>query len=271
MMRTEDRTWIVCAVIALGLVVQSTAWAQSSSRAAGRPAYTSTDDLTDVRPFDAWITDCVITEGVDIEPDVRWGNNDAFNVLNVDARLAVWAAPNLEVGGVFGLTSIDFDSNVLDDTTGASDLTLYGRYRFSGGPGSDDPTFAGGMLFDIPVGDEDVLEGTFDFALFGAFRSSLANGVDVFANASIESLEPRFVNDRENGIRLGGGAIVPITEEWAFIGEGNLGTADDSLTLTGGFDYELPPGGHLRLALTVGLDDGSDDIAFTAGFAIPVY
>lgn len=270
MMRMEDRTWIVCAVLALGLLAQSPAGAQSQSRDNARPAYTSTSNLNDVRPFDAWIRDCVVTEGVDIEPTVRWGNGDGYNRLMVDAQLAVWAASGLEVGGKFGFSSVDFDGPA-DGTTGPNDLSIYGRYQFLGGPGSTDPTLAGGLIFDLPVGDEDVGAGTFDFTLFGAFRASLSNGVDVFANAGIESLERPFFDDRENGVRLGGGAIIPLTEEWAFIGEASLGTANDTFDLIAGFDYELPPGGHLRTALTVGVDDGSDDIAFTAAFAIPVY
>lgn len=271
MMRTEDRTWILCAALALGLLAQTPVWAQTQTRDSARPAYTSTSNLNDVRPFEAWIRDCVITEGVDIEPTVHWGNNENLNALTVEALLAIWAADAFEVGGSFGFRSVDFDNSQLDGTTGPTDLTVYGRYRFTGGTDSDDPVFSGGLLFDLPVGDEDVFASTFDFSLFGAFRTSLPSGVDVFANAAIESLELPVIDDRENGVRLGGGAIVPLTEEWAFIGEGSLGTTDDTFTLTGGFDYELPPGGHLRLALTVGLDDGSDDIGFTAAFAIPVY
>jgi hypothetical protein len=230
-----------------------------------RPAYTSTADLTDVRPFKAWIEDAVTTEGVDIEPRLSWANGDFYNALYVDALTAVWVTQGVEVGGSLGI--ISFDPDVGDGSTSANDVTLYGRYVFD-----NVPKFATGLKFDIPVGDEDVGAGTFDFEVFGAYRQSLANGMDVHANVALESLERGFgADDRDNGIRIGGGIIAPLTTEVAALGELNIGTADDTFLLIGGADWELPPGGHLRGGLSLNLDNGSEDFRLFVSFAIPVY
>lgn len=231
-----------------------------------RPAYTSTADLSDVRPLVAWIEDAVTTEGVDIEPRLSWGKGGSFNRLVVEALTAVWVTQGLEVGGVLGLTS--FDPDFGSGSTGANDVTLYGRYVFN-----QQPNFAAGAKFDIPVGKEEVGQSTFDFSVFGAYRQTLGNGMGVHANVAMESLEfERFGgSSRENGLRVGGGVIVPVTTEISALGELSIGTADDTFLIIGGMDWELPPGGHLRGGLLLNADDGAEDFRIFVSFSIPVY
>ena len=246
----------------LGLVFLVAAPAAAQERTSA--AYTSTSDLGDVRPFQAWITDATFTRGVDIEPELRFQDFDGASVLVAGARAAVWASDDLEAGGQWGFASIDPENG--DGETGLRDLGAYARYRL---PVQAEFDAAVGAAFTLPVGSEDVRAGNFDFRGFGALRYDVDGNLTLIGSAGLESVE--FGNDRELGLFLGGGTIVPITEELATIAELNLSTATDVARLTGGLDYELPPGGHLRGAIALGLDDDAPNFELILGFAIPVY
>ena len=227
-------------------------------------AYTTTSDLRDVRPFDAWITDATFTPGVDIEPVLSFGDLDGGSTIEAGALAAVWVREGLEVGGRWGFRSLDPERG--ESRSGLQDLGLYTRYRL---PLEVDADVALGTELKLPVGDEDVGEGNLDLEVFGAMRYDVDGDLTVLAHAGIQSIE-RF-DDREAGILLGGGVLVPMTEELALISELTLATAEDDAAVTAGVDYELPPGGHLRAGLSLGLDDGAPDLELRLGFAIPVY
>ena len=260
---------LLCVGVSLAVFPLSVA-AQTQTRTADRPAYTSTEDLNDVRPFQAWIQDAVITEGVDLEPVVEFSNLDFASILFAGARTDYWIRPDLEIGARYGVVHLDptdFNGQRVEAETGASDLLLYTRYLFPVQEGL--PRVAIGAGFDLPIGSEKVQQGTFDFLGFVAARHEIVNGVELLGNAGIESLERR--GKRENGLRLGGGAIIPLTDELAGIAEFAIGTAGEFAAISGGVDLELPPGGHLRGAISIGLDDGAPDYQLLFGLAIPVY
>lgn len=251
------RTILATASACLLLASAASAQMQSSS------AYTTTDDLSDVRLFLGWIPDATFTRGVDVEPWLRWGNYDRLSTISAGALAGVWVNEDLEVGGRWGFTSFDHDD--FGEESGLNDLTLYGRYRL---PLEVDPVVAVGGEFTLPVGDDDIGQGNFDFHVFGAMRYDVEGAVTLTAHAGIESVDRR---DREAGIRLGGGVIAPMTEELALVAELSLTTAYDWAAVLAGVDYELPPGGHLRAALALGLDDAAPDVELLLGFSIPVY
>lgn len=250
---------IACALLLVAWPATVVAQMQTSS------AYTTTDDLSDVRPFQGWLRDATFTPGVDLEPVLEIGNWDDFTTVFAGAQAAFWTTRDVELGGRFGV--VNFDSDNGGSESGVSDLRLYGRYRL---PIDSAATYAVGSSFDLPIGDEDVFESTFDFAFFGAMRYTVPDGVAILARVGIESLE-RGRDNRESGIFLGGGALVPVTEELAIVAEFDLTTAVDFAAITGGVDFELPPGGHLRAAIALGLDDQAPDVELRLGFAIPVY
>jgi hypothetical protein len=235
------------------------------SSAQRRSAFTTTDDLRDIRPFQAWITDATFTEGVDVEPVAELGSGDGYARQFYGANAAFYVARSLEMGARFGLSRLDPDG--LDVRTGASDLRLYGRYRID--MRNEALDFGAGAWFDVPLGKEEVGGETFDFSGFAAVRYRLSSGVGLLASGGLLSVEER--SGRDTGIFLGGGSIFPITEELALIAEFNFNTTSNFTAITGGVDYELPPGGHLRGALSLGLEDGADDVRLFFGFVIPVY
>lgn len=228
-----------------------------------KPAFTTTDDLSDVRPFQGWFTDATITEGVDVEPELQFGNGDFFTRLFAGARVAAWVRPNLEVGGQLGIVNYDFES--AGSETGLSDLRTYARYRLL----DSEVDFSVGGVLDLPTGSEDAGQSRLDLLLFVATRVPVGGGNEFTGSAGIENLDGP---DRETGVVLNGGLIVPVAEEVAVVGELNIRTAyDTAATLSAGIDYEMPPGGHLRGGIAVGLNNNSEDVALFASFAIPVW
>ena len=157
------RSLICCAlflVLAAPVSAQDTEYRSSA-------AYTTTGDLSDVRPFQAWVTDAVITEGVDIEPELRFQDFDFASRLVFGARAAVWVSERVEAGGRWGFST--FDPERGDSETGLNDLDVYARYRF---PVRGEVDLAGGMEFGLPVGKDTIGAGTFDFRAFTASRLS---------------------------------------------------------------------------------------------------
>ena len=248
-------------ILALALLlVVSSASAQMRTSA----ATTGTGDLTDVRPFQAWVTDAVFTRGVDVEPEFRFQDVDFATFIVAGARLAAWVNPNLEAGGRWGFASFDPEGG--DGSTGLRDLDLYARHRIAVDADLD---LAAGAEIGLPIGDDDVGAGNLAFRGFGALRYDVDGDMTVLAHAGFESIERG--DDRKFGLVLGGGVIVPLTEEAALVTELGFASASDAAQITGGIDFELPPGGHLRAALALGLDDGAPDVEVVLGFAIPVY
>jgi len=267
-MRTLSRM-ILCAGVALAAWTPP-AGAQPAARTTDRPAYTSTEDLNDVRPFQSWIQDAVVTEGIDLEPVLEFANRDFGNSLFAGARVASWVRPDLEVGARFGVVRTDPESVLgmeVEGETGASDLLVHARYLFPRREGAPQVSVGGGL--DLPIGEEAAGQGSADFTAFVAARYEIAEGVELLGNAGLESLE--VADGRENGLRLGGGAILPLTDDLAALAEFVIGTAGEFAAVSGGLDLELPPGGHLRAGIALGLDDGAPDYQLLFGLAVPVY
>jgi hypothetical protein len=260
-------TGLAILTFALPSAAQPTEASPSSSSSPRRSsaAYTGTGDLRDVRPFEAWMTDATWSVGIDVEPVVEFSNLDNASGYFLGAQGAFWVQDGLEVGGRLGYTGIDPDG--VDGFSGLSGLSLYGRYRLD--MGADSPDVGIGVLTRLPVGAEEVGGDRFDFLAFGAFRYQANEDVTFLGHAGIDSRDTGV--DRDLGIALGGGAILPMTEELAAILELDLTTAIDYAVVVAGVDYELPPGGHLRAGLALGLDDAAPDAELRLGFSIPVY
>lgn len=227
----------------------------------GQPAYTGAVNLSDVRPVTNWFLDSTISDGIDAEPYFQLFD-DNRNGIATGLRIAAWSFESLELGGQLGYVNID------GGESGMSDLLTYARYQID--LGQDMPEFALGGTVDIPTGKEEVGEGTVDFRFYGAGRYDVNQDLMIFGNLGFESLEMPFIDDRENGLMLGAGLMVPLTNDLVTIGEFNLGN-NDFAAVTGALDYELPPGGHLRAGLALGLDSGAPDVLATFALNIPLY
>lgn len=251
-------------IVSLLLAAAPGAQAQDSSTTYSSGTYANHSDRSDVRPFLAWIPDATFTPGVDLEPVIEFGDFDNASVISAAAYAAVRVTDGIEVGGRWGFSTLDPDRG--DGNTGIEDLRVYGRYHI---PVESDGEFALGAQLTLPIGDEDVGQSNFDFEAFGAMRYAVEDVMTLLAHVGLQSLE--FGNDREAGLRLGGGVLLPLTEEVSLVTELDLGTAIDYAAISGGVDFELPTSGHLRAALALGLDDGAPDFELLFGFQIPIY
>ncbi len=258
----------ILGLVTLALTAPDLGWAQTTPVASNaRPAHTTTSDLDDVRLFQAWMMDSPVTPGFDLEPFFDWDNDDNFNVVSGGARAALWITDAIEAGGQLSFSNLSPAFG--DGQSGINDIMAYGRYKL--GIADDRLEVSLGATADLPVGKAEVGGETFDFTFFAAGRAHLSNGIDVTANVGIESRETPALDTRENGLLVGAGAIIPMTSEVATVVELQVGTALDYMAASGGLDYELPPGGHLRGALVLGLDNGAPDFGVQFALALPVY
>lgn len=266
-MRTHSRlvqgVSAIVAVLAL-VSLAGGAPAQEAADVRRSSAYSSTDDLSDVRLFNSWVADAVFTPGIDLEPLFDWQVYNGFNLWFAGARTAIWVADGVEVGGRLGWAG--FDPDGFDGESSFADLELFGRYRL---PVDFDGTLAAGGEIALPTGDPEAGQDNTIVRIFSALRKDMDGAFTFTANAGFEYVE--FLGGDGNGLTLGLGTLVPLTDELTATGEFNLRTAFDYAIVTGGLDYELPPGGHLRSAIGIGLDDQAPDFQFQVALALPVF
>jgi len=241
--------------------------AQTDSQTSGKTqsaAYTSTSDLSDVHLFQSWTSDAVFTPGVDLEPFYEWNDWPDGNTWSVGARVSMWVRDGMEAGGRLAWSGLSIDRG--GDDNGFGDLDLHYRYRI---PVKFPGTVATGAEVRLPTGDASTGQDNTIVRIFGAFRQDLGGAFTFAANLGFEYVE--LFGEDGNGLAVGLGSIVPFTDNLAAIFELNLRTAIDYSAISGGVDYELPPGGHLRGALTIGLDDLAPDAGLQVALSLPVF
>jgi hypothetical protein len=227
-------------------------------------AYTSTSNLSDVHLFQSWVADAVFTPGVDIEPFYQWSNWSGANTWVFGAKVAAWVHDGMEAGGRLAWAGLSPDAG--EGENGFGDLDLHFRYRL---PLDFPGTIAAGTELRLPTGDADSGQDNTNVRIFGALRQELGGAFTFAANLGFEYVE--LFGADGNGIAVGLGSIVPVTEDLAAVFELNLRTAVDYAVISGGVDYELPPGGHLRGAIGIGLDDEAPDVGLEFALSLPVF
>jgi hypothetical protein len=257
------RTGITPITVGLILAISVPATAQST-RSTASPAYSSTADLSDVHLFHSWVADAVFTPGVDVEPLFSYAFYDQANLWFGGARTAIWVAPNVEVGGRFGWAGASPDNGPSGSSFG--DLDLFARYRL---PMDFPGTLAAGTEVRLPTGAEDAGQDNTFVRIFGALRHDMGGAFTFTTNVAFEYLE--FLGDDRNGIAIGLGSLIPISESMTMVVEFDLKTSFDYAVFTGGADYELPPGGHLRGAVGIGLNNEAPDVELQIALGLPVF
>jgi hypothetical protein len=227
-------------------------------------AYTSTIDLSDVRLFQSWSADAVFTPGVDVEPYYSWATWENSNTWSVGTRVAFWVRDGVEAGGRIAWAGASPDGG--DGDNGFGDIDVHFRYRLPVEFGGD---AAAGAEVRFPTGDLETGQDNTFVRIFGALRQDIGGAMTFTANLGFEYIELFGVDG--NGIAVGLGSIVPLSEDLAALFELNLRTAVDYVAVSGGVDYELPPGGHLRGAAVIGLDDEAPDFGFQLALSLPVF
>jgi hypothetical protein len=190
--------------------------------------------------------------------------------FDVAAQGAFPLSPKFQLGGGIGFRSVSNGNS----QSGISDLVASGRYLVVPGP----TAIAVGGLLTLPIGDEDIGEGSLDFSFFGSLRHPLPSGFVITGSLALEFVETKTFDfdpttlqveestDYNNGLLLAGGFIYPMKSGLSLVTELNIRTEGDYILLSGGVDYPMKSGGRLRGALGLGLDDGAPNFALRGGY-----
>ncbi len=256
----KSRT-IAFAVVALMLL---------SGLAVAQKAQTS-----DIHLFQNFFKDAVITQAPYGEAGLNYGSYDGASSLAIGVQGGYPVNPKLEVGVGLNFLSWSYDGG--GSESGISDLLVSGRYLLKPGP----TQMTAGAYLTLPIGGEEVGQGTLDFGMFGATRHKLDNKMIITGTVGIDFLEYKTYSydidyttgeftekeksKRETSIVLGGGLIYAVDKALNIVGELVLKTEVDYMMLSGAVDYTMG-GGHLRGGLGLGLDDGAPDLLIMGSY-----
>ena len=220
-------------------------------------AQTNTDE---VRLFESFFFDVPISEKPYVQGGLEYASLNDGSILDIGAQGGYALNEKMEIQAGWGFRNLS--PEVGDSQSGISDLALYGRYKLvNSGP----TNFAAGAMITLPIGSEDVGQGTMDFGGFGAVRHSLDNGMTLTGRIALIFYE--VGDDRETSFNLGAGTIYPINEKLSSVSEFSLHSEGEYMILTSGIDYNMGSG-RVRAGLGIGLDDGAPDIKIMGGYLL---
>jgi hypothetical protein len=212
--------------------------------------------LSDVHLFQTFLKDAPISLTPYGEAGLGFGDYDGFSSFFIGIQGGYPINPKIELDANWQF--LNFSNG--NSRSGFSDLTVAGRYLLL----EENPIISGGAFLTLPIGNDDVGQGNFDFGIFGALRYPLQNKMVISGTLGLESLE--FGNNRETSLLFGGGLIYPASEQLHVLGELNIQTQIDWALLSAGVDYKLQMGSKIRGMLGFGLDDGAPDITIMGSF-----
>lgn len=237
---------------------------------------TGTDTTAD-RLFLSFIEDTALADRQWWEGQAEFtdGYAEVIDLTVVRGVVAFQPWSRVELGGRMGFGSTDTPSSS-PDGSGATDLDVWGKYRFGGGSGSTE--FAVGGVATIPTGDDTAGLGfdAFSVSAFGALRQKLERGV-LAAHAGVRfNGDGQILGvgelDGETSAMIGAAWIVPLSDRFTAVGEadfedGRFSGADSALRALGGINWRLGGDGLLRGAIAFGLTDGAPDAQLILGYA----
>lgn len=243
------RTKIIV-VFLTGLLGSSPLWAQGST-------------LDEVHLFHSFFRDATFTEN--FYGELGATNSDFtryFDVLNFGVRGGYGINPNLEVGAQVGLISLD--PKVGDQRSGLSDLLLTAKHRIFSGT----TKFAFGGLVAVPIGDDDIRQGRLNYGAFVAARHPFNSGLVAAANLAAIYGRDMILDHGEVRLVLGGAVIYPVSSQLSVVGAFDYENEIDYQIATGGVDFKLGNGTHLRgfFATNFGVGNGAPDVSFGVSF-----
>lgn len=240
------KSWILGLLAGLWLLGTSNGFSQADVRG-------------DVHLFQNFLLDAPIASTFYGEGGLAYSTYEFFNAFQFGIRGGYPITPKFEMGGEISYINADPDQG--DGESGISDLTVAGRYNVM----SDKANLSVGGYITLPIGSEDVGQSNTDFAAFGALRYPFSGSKLILTGTvALEFLEAG--DDRETSLLIAPGLLVPATPQLSFIGELNIRTEGEYMLLSGGLDYSLKAGSHLRGGIGLGLDDGAPDFLFLASF-----
>lgn len=241
-------------------------------------------DVAETRLLQRHIEDAPRIQPGWLEAGFRFQDFDAASATILGVRGTAQAGERFEIGASLGHASVDPDGGG-GGTDGLFDPEVFMRYLFEPtiNAAGQRSQIALGAAMSLPLGDEELLQGTFDVEGFVALRHYLeslalmgALGFRVNGNPEIEIAEGDAVTfveiPAETSFFVGGALLVPITERATFTAEIDVETkrleGDDSdVRLTPGVDARMGERVHLRGGVGIGLADGSPDLEVLLGLS----
>lgn len=222
---------------------------------------TAADLKEDVKLFQQFYQDASITRTSYIAGHVDFADYDHHNTLFFGGRGGFRLGNAFELNAAAGLMNFSWDGG--DDRTGFADMVVSGRYSFY----HKSSRIVGGAYLSLPFGDADVPgQNSTDFGLFTAFRTPLTARTVLTGTLGLDTWErgqwvgDHWGDDRDYSLLLAGGLIHQLNSRLHVVSELTVKPEHDYLQLTGGADYRLGSGHHLRGALGFGLDNGAPDV-----------
>lgn len=235
-------------------------WIMSGVLLIGAFAFGQDRNNNDVRLFQTFFRDAASARQIYVQPLFEYANFDAGNGvrLGIDGGLPV--TPQFEI--VSGLHFININPEGGSSRSGISDLPIFGKYSLDLDAGRTQ-VVAGGFI-TLPIGNDDVGQGNFDFGGFGSLRHPLAEGTVLTGTLGLNFQE--FGDNRETSLLVAGGLIYQAGPDFALLGELNLETQNDVGLLTFGVDYQSGFNRHFRGMIGFGVDNGSPDFVVQVSF-----
>jgi hypothetical protein len=231
---------------------------------------------SDVHLFQNFLRDGSISQAGYAEGGLSYGDFDGGSIFTIGAQGGYPINPQFELAG--GLEFRNFSPDNGDGESGLADIPVTGRYLVY----QDKTHISVGGYATLPVGKDELGEGTFDFGAFGALRHPLQNGMVITGVVGIDFIEVKTFDvqfdpntlqvvttessDREAAILVGGGFIYPGSENFNIVGELVIQTEVDYAMISAGADYALKGGSKVRGGLGIGLDDGAPDVMLMGSF-----
>lgn len=180
----------------------------------------------------------------------------------------------LEVGGRVGFGSTSAPPGA-PDGSGATDLDVYGKWVFP--DVTENTSYAAGMVFTVPTGDDNVGLGfnAFTAETFGSVSHSFGDIV-VGGNIGVKfNGDGKFQDADLHGktsFKFAGDAIFPLANRVSLLGEllfetDRFDEVNSSAEVLAGVNWRAFSRGIFRFAAGVGLSDGSPDFRVITGYA----
>lgn len=219
------------------------------------------DTYDDILLFQSFFRDVRISSTLYGEGFYTYDNYDFIDITTAGGQLGYGLTPRIEVGtGVYYITR---HPDEFDGESGILDIPVYGRYNFI----DRDTKLSGGLFFTVPVGSEDIGEGNLDFGAFIATRHPVSDVVALTGTLGVDFLETA-IEDYEASLNYGGGVIFHAAEHLYILGEFKVMSDLDYSAVSGGLDYQLFDGVHIRTNLLLGTDETSPDFGLRGGILI---
>lgn len=227
------------------------------------------------RLFLSFIEDTALAERQWWEGQAEFTDGDPVDHTLVRGVAAFQPWGRVELGGRIGFGSTDTPTP-LPDGSGATDLDVWGKYRFGDGSGSTE--FAVGAVATVPTGDDTAGLGfdAFSVSAFGALRHQLERGVLAAHAGARFNGDGQILGgpdlDGEVSAMVGAAWIVPLSDRLTALGEidfedGRFRGFDSDLRALGGINWRVGGDGMVRGAIALGLTDGAPDAQLFLGYA----